>query len=78
VTANGNIDYAAFRSALDEVRRRGIAPRVCLPFATRPGQVVNIAGEEYRVQSAVSHDGACVPGVVFEERQVAGYRVTPI
>ena len=77
VTVNGHIDYEAFRSALDDVRRHGIAPRVCLPFATRPGQVVNIGGEEYKVQSAVRDDGETLAAAI-DERQVAGYRVKPI
>ena len=75
MTANGHIDYEAFRSALDDVRRHGIAPRFCLPFATRPGQVVNIGGEEYKVRSAVCSEGEPLPGAAFDEGQVAGYRV---
>ena len=76
--ANGHIDYEAFRSALDDVRRHGIAPRVCLPFATRPGQVVNIGGEEYRVQSAVCGDGETLAGAAIDEREVVGFKVKPL
>jgi hypothetical protein len=75
VTTNGHIDYAAFRTALHDVRKRGIAPRICLPFAARPGQVVNIAGEEYRVHAAVTHEGESA-GILAADDQVAGYRVS--
>jgi hypothetical protein len=78
VAANGYIDYAAFRSALDDVRRRGIAPHICLPFAARPGQVVNIGGEEYRLQAPVADDGAIVTGALRDDTQVTGYVVTRV
>jgi hypothetical protein len=78
VTANGYIDYAAFRSALDDVRRRGIAPRICLPFAARLGQVVNIGGEEYKLQAPVTDDGAILAGALRDDAQVVGYRVKRI
>ena len=76
--ANGHIDYAAFRSALDDVRRRGFAPRICLPFAARPGQVVNIGGEEYRLQAPVADDGAIVTGALRDDTRVAGYVVSRV
>jgi hypothetical protein len=75
VTTNGHIDYAAFRTALHDVRKRGIASRICLPFAARPGQVVNIAGEEYRVHAAVTHEGEFA-AILAADDQVAGYRVS--
>ena len=75
VTTNGHIDYAAFRTALHDLRQRGIAARICLPFAARPGQVVNIAGDEYRVHAAVTHEGEAA-GILAADDQVAGYRVS--
>jgi len=76
VTTNGHIDYAAFRSALQDVRQRGIAPHICLPFAARPGQVVNIDGDEYRLQAPVTREGNHA-GILPAADQVAGFRVTP-
>ena len=75
MTTNGHIDYAAFRTALHDVRQRGIAPRICLPFAARPGQIVNIAGDEYRVHAAVTHEGESA-GILPADDQIAGYRVS--
>lgn len=75
VTTNGHIEYDAFRMALQDVRQRGIAPRICLPFAARSGQVVNIGGEEYRLQARVTHEGE-LAGITADDAQVAGYRVT--
>ena len=77
MTTNGHIEYATFRSALQDVRKRGIAPRVCLPFAARPGQVVNIGGEEYRLHAPVTHEGE-LAGILAADDQVAGFRVTRV
>ena len=77
MTTNGHIEYAAFRSALQDVRQQGIAPHICLPFAARPGQVVNIGGEEYRVHAAVTHEGD-LAGILPSDDRVAGFRVTPV
>ncbi len=77
VTTNGHIEYAAFRSALQDIRKRGIAPRICLPFAARPGQVVNIGGEEYKLHAPVTHEGD-LAGILAADDQVAGFRVTPV
>jgi len=77
VTTNGHIDYRAFRSALHDVRKRGIASLICLPFAARRGQVVNIGGEEYRLQGAVTNDGE-LAGILAADELVAGYRVTRV
>ncbi len=78
MTANGHIDYAAFRSALDDVRQLGIAPRVCLPFAARPGQVVNIGGDEYRLHEPVTHEGAILAGHRLDDERVAGFKITRV
>ncbi len=75
VTTNGHINYEAFRSALQSVRQHGIAPRICLPFAARSGHVVNIGGEEYRLQARVTHEGE-LASILASDEQVAGYRVT--
>ncbi len=77
MTTNGHIDYTAFRSALHDVRKRGIASLICLPFAARRGQVVNIGGEEYRLHAPVTHDGE-LAGILAADEQVAGYRVTRV
>ena len=77
MTTNGHIDYTTFRAAVRDLRRSGIAPRICLPFAARRGHVVNIGGEEYRLHAPVTHSGA-LAGVLVADDQVAGYRVTPV
>jgi hypothetical protein len=74
---NGHIEYAAFRSALRDVRTRGIAARICLPFAARPGQVVNIGGDEYMLHAPVTREGD-LAGVLAADEQIAGYRVTAV
>ena len=61
--------------ALQDVRQRGIASRICLPFAARSGHVVNIGGEEYRLHARVTHEGE-LAGILADDEQVAGYRVT--
>ena len=66
-----------FGRPFSDVRKRGIAPRICLPFAARPGQVVNIGGEEYRLHAPVTHEGE-IAGILAADDQVAGYRVTRV
>ena len=78
MATNGYIDYAAFRNALDDVRRRGIAPHICLPFAAGSGQVVNIGGEEYLLRAPVNGDGATVAGALRDDTRIAGYTVTRV
>jgi hypothetical protein len=79
VTVSGTayIDYDAYKSALRDLARDGVADPIVLPFAARPGQVVNIGGQEYRVTSVVSGNGNGNGGDQAGDT-IVGYKVTKL
>jgi hypothetical protein len=78
VSGTPYIEYDAYKSALRDLERDGVAHPIVLPFAARLGQVVNIGGQEYRVTSAVSGNGNGNGGGDRAGEAIVGYRVTKL
>jgi hypothetical protein len=77
VGENGYISYDAYKTAIEQVRRSGVAPRIALPFAARPGQIVNIGGAEYRLGQPVDSEAA-VSVAATGPADAVGYQVTKL
>ena len=73
------IDYDAYKSALRDLERDGVADPIVLPFAARLGQVVNIGGQEYRVTSVVNENGnGNGAGGDHADSTIVGFKVTKL
>jgi hypothetical protein len=75
VGADTYISYDAYKSAMDEFERTGVAPCITLPFAARQGHVVNIGGREYRLEAPVTEDGASACGTTLDGKDIVGFTV---
>ena len=71
------ISYDAYKAAVDELQSTGVASPIALPFAARQGQVVNICGDEYRLEAPVAPEGES-RGVGPVAGDIVGYTVTKL
>ena len=76
--AESYITYDAYKSAMDEFERTGVAPCITLPFAARQGHVVNIGGREYRLEAPVTEEGTTACGTTLDGDDIVGFKVAQL